>query len=129
MSNDGAPRRLLGRLFLLQGGYYLITGIWPFVSIRSFEAITGPKVDRWLVKTVAVLVSVVGGVLLLGGVRRQADAELSLLACGSALGLAAVESTYSLRRRISILYLLDALLELALAAAFARAWTGKRRSE
>src|SRR6476661_5239130 len=88
--------------------------------MRSFEALTGPKVDRWLVKTVAVLVSVIGAVLLVGGVRRTSDRQLSLLACGSALGLAAVESTYSLRRRTSFLYLLDALLELAPATAFAR---------
>src|SRR5215213_7149555 len=40
------------RLARLQAIFYIVSGVWPFVSIRSFEAVTGPKVDRWLVKTV-----------------------------------------------------------------------------
>ena len=28
-----------------QGGFYLVTGIWPLVSIGSFQRVTGPKVD------------------------------------------------------------------------------------
>jgi hypothetical protein len=40
---------------LLQGGYFLFTGIWPLVSRRTFEAVTGPKKDFWLAQTVGVL--------------------------------------------------------------------------
>jgi hypothetical protein len=109
------------RLFLLQGAYYLVSGVWPLLHMRSFEAITGPKAEGWLVKTVGVLVSVIGAVLLLGR-RRDPRAELSLLACGSAAGLAAVEAVYAAKRRISIVYLLDALLKVGLVASFAQAW-------
>jgi len=35
--------------------------------MRSFEAITGPKADKWVVRTVAVLVTVIGGVLVAAG--------------------------------------------------------------
>jgi hypothetical protein len=75
----------------LQGGYYVATGIWPLLSMRTFEAITGPKVDKWLVKTVGTLVSVIGATLWVGGTRRQVAPELKLLAMGSAAGLTAIE--------------------------------------
>lgn len=28
---------------LVQGGYFAATGVWPFISMRSFEAVTGPR--------------------------------------------------------------------------------------
>src|SRR5438067_11801258 len=49
---------------IAQGAYFVATGIWPLLHMPSFEAVTGPKVDKWLVRTVGVLVSVVGGVLV-----------------------------------------------------------------
>lgn len=50
-----------------QGLYFLVTGIWPLVHIKSFQWVTGPKVDLWLVKTVGVLIAVMGAVLTLAG--------------------------------------------------------------
>lgn len=104
------------RLLLAQGAYYGLTGIWPLVSLRTFEMITGPKADGWLVKTVGVLVGVIGGVLGLAGRQRQPPPEVALLAVGSALGLAAIDITYVARRRISPIYLADAVAELGLVA-------------
>jgi hypothetical protein len=110
------------RLALGQGLYYAVTGVWPLVSMRTFEAVTGPKADRWLVKTVGVLVSVIGTVLAVSARRRQADeAERALLAAGSAAGLAAIDTVYALRGRISKIYLLDAIVEVALVAAWTAA--------
>lgn len=50
---------LLGgvRLARWMGWYYLMTGIWPLLHIRSFVWMTGPKTDRWLVKAVGGLVT------------------------------------------------------------------------
>jgi hypothetical protein len=45
--------RLVG---ITQGTYYAATGLWPILWMRSFEAVTGPKQDHWLVKTVGALV-------------------------------------------------------------------------
>lgn len=104
-----------------QGAYYVATGVWPFVSMRSFLAVTGPKADLWLVKTVGGLVGVVGSALLLGGLRRRVTPELTLLGAGSAAALGAIESVYAYRRRISPVYLADALVEAALLAAWATA--------
>ena len=111
----------------LQGGYYVATGIWPLVSIRTFEAITGPKVDKWLVKTVGVLVSVIGATLWVGGTRRRIAPELKLLAMGSAAGLTAIDIVYVARGRISPIYLLDAALEAAIVA-FWKAANVRRKS-
>jgi hypothetical protein len=40
---------------LIQAAYYVGAGLWSLASIRTFEAVTGPKTDRWLVKTVGVV--------------------------------------------------------------------------
>lgn len=104
----------------VQGAYYVLTGILPLVSMRRFEQVTGPKTDRWLVKTVGVLVATIGGALLVAGARRRVSPELALTAAGSAAGLAVIDATYVAQRRISKVYLLDALAELA----FVVAWIG-----
>jgi hypothetical protein len=110
---------------LVQGGYFLVTGIWPWVSMRTFEMVTGPKTDDWLVKTVGVLIAVIGGVLTRAGLRRQVSPAVRALAVGSAASLAGVDVLYVARRRISPIYLLDAVLELGLIAAWAL--SGRRR--
>jgi protein-S-isoprenylcysteine O-methyltransferase Ste14 len=55
----------------VQAVYYLITGIWPLLSIKTFEKLTGPKTDKWLVKTVGVVVTVIGSVLMLAQSRQN----------------------------------------------------------
>src|SRR5438477_5780848 len=103
-------------LLFLQGAYFFATGVWSLVAIGSFQKVTGPKTDTWLVKTVGVLVSVIGAVLMSGAVRRQSSVELRTLALGSAAGLAAIDITYVAKRRIRPVYLLDAFAEAALVA-------------
>jgi hypothetical protein len=116
----GVDRRRV-RLALGQGTFYLMTGVWPLVSLPTFERVTGPKTDRWLVKTVGVLVTVIGAVLLVAGRRRQVSDEVVLLAVGSAAGLASIDTIYRLRGRIATVYLLDAIAELMLIAGWLRA--------
>jgi uncharacterized membrane protein YhfC len=105
-------------LALIQGIYFLITGIWPLLHIDSFQKITGPKTDLWLVKTVGALVTVVGAVLSLAAWQQRVSPLIRLLAIGNALALGAIDVIYVARRRIRPVYLLDALLE----AAFIVAW-------
>lgn len=50
---------------IVHGLYYLVTAIWPLVSMRTFMAVTGPKVDQWLVLPVGLLIGVTAGVCLL----------------------------------------------------------------
>jgi hypothetical protein len=113
------------RLARLQGLYFFVTGVWPLVSMRTFEAVTGPKVDRWLVKTVGVLVAVIGASLMLAD--RRPAAATTALAVGSAAGLGAVDVVYATKGRISRVYLLDAVLEALIIAAWAL--TGRQRGQ
>jgi hypothetical protein len=106
------------RLARLQAVIYLVTGIWPLLSIRSFEAVTGPKTDRWLVKTVGLLVAVVGAMLALASRSRRITPEVVLTAAGSAGALATIDVVYVAKRRISPVYLLDAVMELGLVAGW-----------
>ena len=105
-----------------QGCYYLLSGLWPLISMRSFLKVTGPKTDLWLVKTVGVLITVIGGVLTMSARRQRVTREVALLGVGSAAGLAAIDLVYVARRRILPIYLLDALAEVWLIAAWAVAW-------
>lgn len=120
--------RYASALAVGQGAFYLGTGVWPLLHDESFQAVTGPKADVWLVKTVGSLVAVIGGVLMAAGLRRQVHPELRALAAGSAAALAAIDITYASRGRISPIYLLDAAAEIGLVAAWAAAGRGQRRS-
>lgn len=106
------------RLALAHGVFYAASGIWPILSIRSFEKVTGPKTDRWLVKTVGALISVLGGTLTASAVRGCPSKDLVTAAAGSAAVLAVIDVLYVARDRISRVYLLDAVVELALVVAW-----------
>lgn len=111
------------RVALIQAAYYLPTGIWPLVALRSFERLTGPKTDRWLVQTVGALVGVIGCAVGLSGMRRRVTPEVEVLAIGTALALAAVDVVFVSQRRIRPIYLLDAVANLTIAAG----WLAARR--
>ena len=96
----------------IQGAVFVVSGLWPVFHLRSFEAVTGPKADGWLVKTVGLLITVIGGVLGWRSVRTTTTPDLALLGGGSAAALAAIDVIYVARRRISPIYLLDAAMEL-----------------
>ena len=112
-----------------QAIYYVVTGIWALVSIGTFQRVTGPKTDLWLVKTVGALVIGIGAALGLAGYRERVTPEIVLLGVSSAAGLAGIDVVYVAKRRISPVYLLDALAEVGIIALWGAAWSrfGKRR--
>jgi hypothetical protein len=103
-----------------QGGYYLVTGVAPFVSRRAFEAVTGPKTEWWLVQTVGAVVAVVGAALVSGARSGRVTREVRGLAAGCAAGLAAIDVFYVMRRRIAPTYLFDAAAQVAFLAGLAQ---------
>lgn len=109
---------------LAQGGYFGLTGVWPLIDLKSFEAVTGPKTDGWLVQTVGAVLGVIGGTLTSAGLSGRVTPEMKGLAIGSAAALAVVDVVFVARRRISPIYLLDAAAEAALIAAWAYAERG-----
>lgn len=98
----------------IQGAFYVLTGLWPLLHIASFQWVTGPKADLWLVRTVALLVTVTGLLLLRAARRRLISQELVLIAIGQALALTAIDLLYVWAGRISPIYLMDAAGELVL---------------
>jgi hypothetical protein len=105
---------------LAQGAFNVVGGLWPLLSIRSFEAVYGPKADRWLEYTVAGL--------LVGAGATQCSArtpdELRLagrLGRHVALTLLMIDLIYVPKGRIRITYLQDAVCEAAWLVAWRRA--------
>ena len=102
--------------------YWLFGGLWPLVSMRSFERVTGNKHDEWLVRSVALLMLSV--VVTLETLREggRGDRGMRVLGASSAASLGAVAAIGALIGRISPVYILDAVVDLALTAA----WLGAR---
>ena len=105
----------------IQGGYYLLTGLWPLLHLASFEAVTGPKVDDWLVRMVGLLAAVIGAVLVIAGRQGKQGLEIAVLAVGSALAFTAVDVWYALGGRIAPVYLVDAAVEVAFVVSLVSA--------
>ena len=114
----GGRRPAVRYLALGQGIFYILTGVWPLVGIGTFQKVTGPKTDLWLVKTAGVLITVIGGVLTMAGLRRNMQPEMPVLGAGAAAGLTAIDVVYVAKGRISRVYLLDALAEIGLIIAW-----------
>ena len=108
-------------LATLHGGYYLVTGLWPLVSMRSFEWVTGRKTDRWLVRMVGLLAAVMGLAIL----RDRTRPVDRVLPVGAALAFAAVDAVYTVKGTIRPIYLGDAAVE----AAFIAGWLGSGPTE
>ena len=105
------------RALLAQGGYFVATGVAPFVSRRAFEAVTGPKREWWLVQTVGGVVTAVGAGIASAALRDRVTPEIRAIALGSAGALAAIDVVHVARGRIAPTYLLDAAVEIGLIAA------------
>jgi hypothetical protein len=103
---------------VVQGLFLLATGIWPLLHLRSFEAVTGPKVDDWLVKTMGALLAVTGGSLIVGELEGSRSRAVAALGIGSAAALGAADIVYVTRRRISPIYLADAVAQLGIIGAW-----------
>ncbi len=99
---------------LVQGIYFLVTGVWPLISMRSFLAITGPKTDLWLVKTVGLLLAMIGEVLIYAQQTSAVNPPVAFLGIGAAASLMLVEIVYVLKKVISPVYLGDAFAEIIL---------------
>jgi hypothetical protein len=89
--------------------------------MTSFEAVTGPKTDKWLVRTVAGLLITIGAEQLRRPGNSQDEAVARRLGIGTAATLAAIDVVYAAKGRISKIYLLDAAVELL----WIRSWLRK----
>lgn len=120
-------RGLAHYLLWAQGAYYGLTGVWPLVSIETFQWVTGRKTDHlptgneadhWLVMTVGVLVTAAALALLTAAWRRTISPEIAVLALATALGLAAIDVIYVIRGVILPIYLVDAALQVVIIVSW-----------
>lgn len=112
-----------GRVARAQGAFNVVSGLWPILAMRSFEAVYGPKADKWLEYTVAGLLTTVGAAQLSG--RSPGHVRVArILGVGTAATLLTIDVVYVPRRRISRMYLQDALCEAGWVAAWA--WATRR---
>ncbi|MGB3953898.1 MAG: hypothetical protein WBL05_01220 [Brooklawnia sp.] len=103
-----------------QGLYLLVTGVWPLVHYRSFEWLTGPKKDEWLVQTVGGLLGTIGWTMLQSGESSDAERNVRTLGIGTAATLGTIDTIYALAGRLRPIYLADAVVEFAFVAAWLR---------
>lgn len=118
----------LGRVAVVQGLFYVITGVWPLVHLPSFLWVTGPKTDLWLVQTVGALLAAIGYVLWRAGQRKLVTAEIMMLGAGIAGVLATCDIVFVTGRVIGPIYLLDAAVELLVVGAWIACATLSRSS-
>jgi hypothetical protein len=115
MGGSPGEGRSLDPALASQAAYYLVTGIWPIVHERSFQAVTGPKASMWLVKTFGALTAAVG--LALGvAARTPRSPEARVLGLGAAAAIGAADCIYVVKGRIAPTYLVDASAQAILAA-------------
>ena len=114
------------RVARAQGLFYLASGAWPLIHMRSFELVLGRKQDHWLVHTVS-------GLLIANGISQlrtdSAPAAISAArrtGLGMATSLALIDLRYATTGRISRMYLADALIEAGWILAWGRARTPRR---
>jgi hypothetical protein len=116
-----APQALLRA----QAAYFVVTGVWPMVDLDTFQSITGPKPEGWLVKTLGGLITAVGVALWIAADAEEPSREATALGAGSAAALGASDLWYGgIRRRISPVYLVDAAAQAALLYGWVRARSG-----
>lgn len=111
-----AARLTLAQVRRAQITYWTFGAIWPLVSMRTFEMVTGNKRDEWLVRTVALLMLSTIATLAAMPPDARDDRAMRVLGATSTAALGAVALIGPLVRRISKVYYLDAVTDLALAA-------------
>jgi hypothetical protein len=94
-----------------QSAYLVVTGLWPLLHRRSFEAITGPKTDFWLVRTVGGLALASGAALGVSVIRGRSQPEIQVLAAAQALVF--VTADLFAAKSQSVVYLGDVALQAA----------------
>jgi hypothetical protein len=100
------------------GAFNIAGGLWPLLHLRSFEAVFGPKVDRWLVYTVAGLLTSVGYAQVRASTP-EGWTQARRLGLPTAGTLLAIDLVYVPRGRLKWTYLIDAVGEVALLAGWA----------
>jgi hypothetical protein len=113
-----------------QGLYFLLTGVWPLVSVETFQSVTGRKsdhliadppteADHWMLNTISALIIVISVVILTAAWRRRVSFDVSFLGIMSAAALTIIDVVYVARGTILPIYLADAAVEVVIITVWA----------
>jgi hypothetical protein len=105
------------KILWVQGLFYVLTGLWPLLHLRSFLAVTGPKTDLWLIKTVGALIAAVGWFYCLSAMTGVTQPVI-ILAIAFPLILLIVDIRYVWTKTIPPVYLIDAGIELIFVLSY-----------
>lgn len=104
-----------------QGSFNVLGGAWPIVSLRTFEAIYGPKkLDVYLQKASGALFMASGLALLRTDRSGPAVRAARRIGMGVAAAYLAIDLIYVPKGEIHKTYLLDAAMEVGWLWAWAR---------
>lgn len=109
----------LHKILFIQALYYFVSGLWPIVHMASFEKVTGPKNDKWLVQTVSALILCSSLIFFYSAFFRNVSMPLEtvILSIANCLALAFVDIYFVIKKMIKKIYLLDAVFELIIFCA------------
>src|SRR3546814_11279963 len=82
----------LGNVFLIQGIYFVVTGIWPLLNMASFITATGPKQDTWMAEMVGLSSASIGLTFIVSSLRQRPSPVL--LGYAVAASFLAMDITY-----------------------------------
>ena len=139
METTATRSRLAVALCWVQGLYYLVTGLWPLVSVETFEAVTGEKsdhliaaqptdADHWMLYTISALIIAIALVILAAAWRQRVSLDVASLGVMSALALTIIDVVYVMRRTIRPIYLADAAAEVLIIGGWGLVLRGFRPS-
>lgn len=101
---------ILNTLFIIQGGYFVVTGVWPMINIESFIIATGPKQEIWLVQMIGLLSISIGLTFLQSALRRRPLPFF--LGYTVSFSFLIMDIVCVVRGIIDQIYLLDAVIQL-----------------
>lgn len=117
---------MMSLVWRAHAAYFILGSLWPILHSKSFQWVTGKKKDVWLVKTVALLLTTVGGVIGQAGAKDRITPEITALGIGSSASLTIIDFWYVAQGRIRKVYLLDALGNILLIGGWIAALKGSR---
>lgn len=107
------------------GLFLTLGGLWPLLHMQSFEAIAGNLHDEWLVRTVAAVLLLLGGLLLNDAFFRGHIARtLRIIAGGVALILGVVALIGGFTGHLAWVYVPVGLIHWGFTAGWI--WAGRR---
>src|SRR2546421_11023249 len=116
---------LLLRVAWIYSIYFIVAGIWPVMHMPSFLAVTGPKTDLWLVRTVGLMITAIGLCIAVAAGRHEIGLPIFVLAISSSVFLLLIEVVYVAKRVIAPIYLLDGGVEVVLILAWIIGWLNR----